>query len=66
MPSRAADRLIADVSRADPERLRDALIALAELELDARGGAPIAARRSATAGMDEDTLAVRAVEVIAG
>jgi DNA polymerase-3 subunit delta len=64
MPSRAADRLIADVSHADPERLREALVALAELELDARGGAPIAGRRSATAGMSEDTLAVRAVEAI--
>lgn len=65
MPSRAADRLIADVSRSDPERLREALVAIAELELDARGGAPIAQRRNATAGMDEQTLAVRAVEAIA-
>src|SRR5256885_2619804 len=31
MPAGAAKRLLADVSRADPERLRRALIALAEL-----------------------------------
>jgi DNA polymerase-3 subunit delta len=66
MPARAADRLIADVSRGDPERLRFALVTLAQLELDARGGAPIAARRSTAAGMDEDTLALRAVQAIAG
>jgi DNA polymerase-3 subunit delta len=65
MPSRAADRLIADVSRSDPERLREALVAIAELELDSRGGAPIAERRSPTAGMEEETLAVRAVEAVA-
>jgi DNA polymerase-3 subunit delta len=65
MPSWAADRLIADVARSDPEQLREALVALAQLELDTRGGAPIAARRSPTAGMGEDTLAVRAVEAIA-
>ncbi len=41
MPSRAADRLIADVQRSSPERLRAALGALADLELDSRGGAVV-------------------------
>jgi DNA polymerase III subunit delta len=66
MPARAADRLLADVSRSDPERLRAALLALAELEVDARGGAPVAAARSALAGLDEDTLALRSIERICG
>jgi DNA polymerase-3 subunit delta len=64
MPQRAAERFLADVERSDPERLRGALATLAQLELDSRGGAPIAARRTPTAGMTDDTLAVRAIEAI--
>jgi DNA polymerase III subunit delta len=64
MPSRAADRFIADVSRSDPERLRRALGALADLELDSRGGAAVLAERSALAPLDEDTIAVRAIGAI--
>ncbi len=64
MPARAAERFVADISRSDPERLRHALGALADLELDSRGGAPLAARRTAVAGLDEDTLALRAIEAI--
>lgn len=65
MPARAADRLVADVSRSDPERLRGALGTLARLELDTRGGAPLRADRGPLAGMGEDTLVQRAVEAIA-
>ena len=42
MPPRAAERFVADVARTDPERLRAALGALADLELDSRGGAAAA------------------------
>ncbi|HEX5225247.1 MAG TPA: hypothetical protein VFW29_08960, partial [Solirubrobacteraceae bacterium] len=65
MPSRAADRLIADVVATDPEHLRAALVTLADLELDTRGGAPVRAARRTLAGGDEDTLAVRAIEAVA-
>ncbi len=64
MPPRAAERFLADVARSDVERLRVSLAQLAELELDTRGGAPLASSRSALAGLDEDTLAVRAIEAI--
>ena len=64
MPARAAERFIADVARSDPERLRGALAALATLELNTRGGAPLTSSRSALAGLDEDTLAVCAIEAI--
>jgi DNA polymerase-3 subunit delta len=64
MPSRAAERFVADVARNDSQRLQEALGALADLEIDSRGGAPISAGRSALAGMSEDTLAVRAIEAI--
>jgi DNA polymerase III subunit delta len=66
MPARAAERFVADVARTDPDRLRRALGALADLELDSRGGAPLSAGRSPLAGLDEDTLALRAVETITG
>ncbi|HEY3959930.1 MAG TPA: DNA polymerase III subunit delta [Solirubrobacteraceae bacterium] len=65
MPPRAAERFVTDVARTDPERLRQALGALADLELDSRGGAPLSASRSPLAGLDEDTLALRAIETIA-
>ena len=66
MPSRAAERFIADVARSDPSRLRSALAALADLELDSRGGAVIASQRSPLAALGEDTLALRAIDQIAG
>jgi DNA polymerase-3 subunit delta len=66
MPARAAERFVADVARTDPERLRAALATLADLELDSRGGAPLLASRTLVAGLAEDTIAVRAIESIAG
>jgi DNA polymerase-3 subunit delta len=65
MPAKAAERLIADVAKTDPERLRVALGTLAQLELDSRGGAPLSADRGKLTGMQEDTLAQRAIEAIA-
>ncbi|MDP9377524.1 MAG: DNA polymerase III subunit delta [Actinomycetota bacterium] len=53
MSPKAADRLIADVSRRDVAALRAALVALADLELESRGGGG--------AELSEDTAAVRAV-----
>jgi DNA polymerase-3 subunit delta len=66
MPSRAASRFIADVAHSDPSRLRGALAALADLELDSRGGAVIASERTPLAALGEDTLALRAIQEIAG
>ena len=51
MPTKAAERLIDDVSRRDKEGLRAALAALADLERDSRGGG----------ALSEDTAAVLAV-----
>ncbi len=62
MPPRAAERFVADVARSEPERLRASLRALADLELDTRGGALVGAHRSGLSGLQEDTLAVRALE----
>lgn len=53
MSPKAADRLIADVSRRDVSALREAIVAMAELELQSRGGGG--------AALSEDTAAVRAV-----
>jgi DNA polymerase III subunit delta len=53
MPSFAADRLIADVSKRDVEAFRRALELMADLELESRGGGG--------AALSEDTAAVRAV-----
>ncbi len=55
---------MADVARSDPERLRKALGALADLELDSRGGAAIQASRSPLAVLGEDSIAVGAIDVI--
>jgi DNA polymerase III subunit delta len=66
MPSRAADRLISDVARTDPERLRTALGVLADLELDSRGGAPLPEHRTPLAALGEDTLALRAIAAASG
>jgi DNA polymerase III subunit delta len=64
MPARAAERFVSDVARTDPERLRAALGALADLELDSRGGAVLSASRSPVTGLSEDTQALRAIEAI--
>jgi DNA polymerase-3 subunit delta len=58
MPSFAADRLIADVSKRDVAAFRRALELMADLELDSRGGG--------RGVLDEDTAAVRAVVGAAG
>jgi DNA polymerase-3 subunit delta len=57
MPSRAADRLIADARRSGSARLRRALEQIADLELASRGGGPGAA--------GEDTAALVAIQRIA-
>jgi DNA polymerase-3 subunit delta len=64
MPPRAAERFVADVARADPDRLKRALGALADMELDSRGGAAIGSSRSPYATLDEDTIALRTIEAI--
>jgi DNA polymerase III subunit delta len=64
MPPKAADRLIKDVQRSDPARLRGAIGALARLELDTRGGAVLVRDRDALAEMGEDTLVTRVIEEI--
>ena len=64
MPPRAAERFVADIAKADPERLRRALGALADMELDSRGGAAISSSRSPMATLDEDTIALHAIEQI--
>ncbi len=58
MPSRAADRLIADAGRNGAESLRTALEQIADLELASRGGG--------SPPVSEDTAALRAIEQIAG
>ncbi len=65
MPARAAERFLAEVARTEPDRLRRALCSLADLELDSRGGAVLACNRSMLAGLQEDTLALRAIETVA-
>jgi len=65
MPPKAAERLISDVQRSDPARLRAAIGVLARLELDTRGGAVLVRDRDALAEMDEETLVARAIEEIA-
>jgi DNA polymerase III subunit delta len=57
MPSRAADRLIADARRAGTDRLRRATCEIADLELASRGGGP--------GGAGEDTAALVALGRIA-
>ncbi len=64
MPPRAAERFVRDVARTEPERLRVALGALADLELDTRGGSPVPQARSRMSGLDEETLALRAIDAI--
>jgi DNA polymerase-3 subunit delta len=76
MPARAAKRLVADVARSDPDRLRRALGELADLELDSRGGPPAPGGppggqkerseegRPPISALTEDTIALCAIEVI--
>ncbi len=58
MPTRAADRLIADARQTGVERLRAAIEQIADLEVASRGGGP--------GIQSEDTAAVRAIQAIAG
>jgi DNA polymerase-3 subunit delta len=58
MPSRAADRLIADATRTGAERLERMIEELADLELASRGGG--------TGGAGEDTAAVLAIQRVSG
>jgi DNA polymerase III subunit delta len=55
MPSRAAERFMADVAKRDLDSLRRALEVMADLELESRGGG------ESQGALDEDTQAVRAV-----
>jgi DNA polymerase III subunit delta len=64
MPPKVAERFVADVSRTDPDHLREAIGTLADLELDTRGGSPLRTARSRMSYLDEDTLALRAIEAI--
>jgi hypothetical protein len=64
LPSRAADRLIADVQATDVQHLGEALGTLADLELDTRGGSPTTAARTPLAGAGEDTLALSSIIAI--
>jgi DNA polymerase-3 subunit delta len=64
MPPRAAERFVADIAKADPDRLREALGVLADMELDSRGGAAISSSRTPYATLDEDTIALHAIETI--
>ena len=57
MPSRAADRLIADARRGGADKLRRAIEEIADLELASRGGGAGAA--------SEDTVALLAIQRIA-
>jgi DNA polymerase III subunit delta len=57
MPSRAADRLIADARRAGAQQLESAIEQLADLELTSRGGGP--------GTTSEDTAALRAIQQLA-
>jgi DNA polymerase-3 subunit delta len=58
MPTKAAEQLINDARRAGADRLRDAIVELADLELASRGG-------GARSGAGEDTAALRAIQKIA-
>lgn len=65
MQSWLVDRLISDVRRSDPARLRAALGVLAELELSTHGGPQLPCARDARDGLEEETLALLAIEEIA-
>jgi DNA polymerase-3 subunit delta len=54
MPPKAASAFLADVARTDVHALRRAIAALADLELESRGGS----------ALEADTLALRAIGAI--
>ncbi len=58
MPSYAADRLVSDASKRDVDALRRAMEAMADLEVESRGGGG--------AALSEETAALRAVLTAAG
>jgi DNA polymerase-3 subunit delta len=58
MPTRAADRLIADARQSGVTKLRAALEEIADLELASRGGG--------SGGASEDTAALRSIQQIVG
>jgi DNA polymerase III delta subunit len=58
MPSKAAEQLINDARRAGADRLREAIVELADLELASRGG-------GGKGGVGEDTAALLAIQRIA-
>jgi DNA polymerase III subunit delta len=66
MPAKAAERLVADVARADDQRLRMGLARLANLEVDMRGGARVIASRRKEAALSERTVAILTIRSIAG
>jgi DNA polymerase III subunit delta len=66
MPSRAASRFVADVAKADPQRLSQGLASLADIEVDLRGGARVTAARRSDAALSERTVALLAIRSIAG
>jgi DNA polymerase-3 subunit delta len=66
MPPKAAERFLADVRRADPQRLRQGLQRLAELEVDLRGGTRVIAGRRSASALSERTVAVLTITSIAG
>jgi DNA polymerase-3 subunit delta len=65
MPSRAAERLLADAGTTGSARLQDALGVLADLELHTRGGPIVRSAGAAASALEEDTLALRAIDTIA-
>jgi DNA polymerase-3 subunit delta len=64
MPAAAAERLIADAQSADTGRLQAALCVLADLELHTRGGPVARSGASSVSALEEDTLALLAIEAI--
>lgn len=66
MPVRAADRFVADVGKADAQRLSDGLGRLADVEVDLRGGAQMSVGRRSAASLSEQTVAVLTIRAIAG
>jgi DNA polymerase-3 subunit delta len=58
MPSKAAEQLLNDARDAGADRLREAIVELAELELASRGG-------GGKGGASEDTAALRTIQRIA-
>jgi DNA polymerase-3 subunit delta len=65
MPTKAAERLIAGAGIAGEGRLREALGVLADLELHTRGGPIVQSPGAGVGALEEDTLALRAIEAIA-